>query len=189
MPKSAPTVEEILAQQRADIERLNQQLAEKDTQIALSQSQIATSLSSTHVRDVDDKVKRLQRSGYPAGVLLAARQVYIQDSPVAERDDDGSLQLSVQAPGEKPGETVEKKIASPTEIVDFLLSAMPTEQGQAATLLASINDGLGDLQLAAHDAVNGTLESREEAARKGVDEWMKANGRAVAEPAPTPTSA
>jgi hypothetical protein len=127
MPNPPTTVEEALAQQRADIERLNAALeSERTKNLTLSQSVVEQG-QTLHTKHVAERVQQLQAEGVSPAFLLAAKTVWEQDGPGHQRADDGGLNLSVQASVPKADgtgvETVERKLNTPSEIVEFLLSA------------------------------------------------------------------
>lgn len=176
-PTTLPgSVEELLAQQQAEIERLNGLVDTQGVQLSAA-TQTVTALSTvTHRDQVLKQIAGLSKH-YPPSVLLAAQQVMVKDVPGADYSD--GFNLSVQAPKADGTGLEAKELKSPSEIVAFMLSAIPTKDGQAAHDLARLHDGLLDgldaFNLSAHDAANGSLESREATAVAAVDEWEKKN--------------
>jgi hypothetical protein len=177
------TLESILAQQQALIERLEARLEERDTQLSAANQQIGTLSDSDHDAKVIKKLRRLEGT-LPPSVLMAAAQVYRADRPSRQPDENGGLNLSVQATIN--GAETEHKLGTPSEIVDFLLSAIPAgteEQANAATVLAAVNEGLDSFHLSAHDEANGSPAAREQQARESVMAWRREHGLPVAESA------
>jgi hypothetical protein len=177
------TLESILAQQQALIERLEARLEERDTQLSAANQQIGTLSDSDHDAKVLKKLRRLEGT-LPPSVLMAAAQVYRADRPSRQPDENGGLNLSVQATVN--GTETEHKLGTPSEIVDFMLSAIPAgteEQANAATVLAAVNEGLDSFHLSAHDEANGSPAAREQLARESVMAWRREHGLPVAESA------
>lgn len=172
------TVEELLAEQQAELEASQRRIAElEQTNLSLS-GQVSTQGQQLHTDAVAKRVRKLQQAGYPPVLCLAVKAVMEGDKSrlqlAAEPDEnghvEGGLNLSISQPVINGGEeTIESKVLqSPTDIVEFLLSAMPLEKGNAAATLASVHDGLDELALSQHEDKNDD-ESRKQA----VDQWER----------------
>lgn len=148
MPK---TVEEVLAEQQAELEASQRRIAELESNLSLSQGVIASQGEQLHRENVNKKVAALNGKVHPA-VLLAAKEIYLSDKSAINGEPEEGLALSVQvANGE--GGTEERKLQSPTAIVDFMLSAMPAEDGEALRM-GQLTADIGELHASAHTEAN-----------------------------------
>jgi hypothetical protein len=171
--ETTPTVEEILAQQQADLERLQALVESQNAQLALSAQSAQTQGEVIHRNEVGKRIRALNGVYHPS-ILLAAQQVLVEDKPWTQ-PADGGFNLSVQAPSAtKPGELEARDLKTPTDVVLFMLSAMPTLEGggDAAATLAAINANLDDFNLSAHRAGTGGGDPEADA-RAAVDAWHR----------------
>lgn len=136
---------QILATQQAEIERLNQELAQARGDLSLSQGTTSALSQQVHTDNVAKKISALEGK-VPPSVLRNAQAIYLSDlsGTVGVPEGEG-LQLSVPVTRRTTGtdgqavETVEQTaLNSPTAIVDFLLSAMPAVPYDEATRFAAI---------------------------------------------------
>lgn len=172
------TVEELLASQQAAQEAADQRIAELTSQLQLAQGTLTHQGSTLHLSDVEKKVRKLSDAGLPPAVLLAARQVYTADKPW-EREQDG-LSLSVQVAktgGDGKVTTEGHDLTSPTEIVDFILSAIPTAGADEATRLASVHMNLAAQSEAQQDKATDAKSQVEQHEREKHPERFKDNGK------------
>jgi hypothetical protein len=160
------SVEQLLARQQAELEALQARLESSESNLSLAQNTITNQGRQLHLDNVAKKVESYKRQGMNPALLLAVQTVLEGDAPGRESTDEG-LNLSVKSGDET------KTLQTPTEIVEFLLSAMPTDSAAEASRLAAISEGLGDWNLAQDREANGSLESREVQARQLVDEWER----------------
>lgn len=176
MPSTPTSVEELLAQQQAELEALRAQHEQTTTALSAAQVALGSQGATLHANDVTKEIKGLV-GALPPSVLLAAQAVMMEDKSWQAPAADG-LNLSVQVvkPAAEGGQATveERKLQSPTDIVRFMLSAIPAvgAGGNAAVQLAAIHQGLGELNLSAHDAANDD-EARERRAKANVDEWER----------------
>jgi ribosomal protein L40E len=168
------TVEELLAQQQAEIERLTGAIADRDAQ--LQASAVTTSALDQTVRagEIKQKIKKHQDDGVDPAFLLAAQAVYIADD--TPRGTDGDLNLSVTTPRKKDDgtvEQVEQTLTTPTQIVDYLLAAVPRVTANEAARMAALTSGIPQLTLTAHEPKDEVAEkervAREAAAARHPD--------------------
>jgi hypothetical protein len=174
MPTTAApnaSVEALLASQQADLEASEQRIAEMQARLDRADALLMSQGGTLHVNEVNEKVRKLQASGLPPVLCLSAREIYLADNPVARAaagTEDG-LNLSVQAPkpGAENGEVEERKLRTPSDIVDHLLASVPRGEVDAAHIAATLH-GLDDLHLSVHDDKNPEAD-----AKKAVDDFER----------------
>lgn len=152
------TAEEILASQQAEQEAQSRQITDLQTQLALAQGTIEAQGEQLRTESVSKRVAQLQEAGYPPALCVAVREVLLADR------GDSDLCLSVQQ-----GDSA-KELQNPTEIVEFLLSAIPVQLQEGAAQFAAVQRQLGQIHLAQHDAA---AKSQEELSIDVVDSWER----------------
>lgn len=162
------TVEELLAEGQAEREAQAARIAELESQLALSQATATSAADTVHATRVKERAVALQSAGLPPALCLAARQIWLADAP-HKRPTEGGLNLSVATPpAEGQTEPGTREFKSASDIVDFLLSAVPTEKGVIVAQMATLHDNLDEL-----NASQKAPENTEEAKRRSVDEWER----------------
>ena len=152
------TAEEILASQQAEQEAQSRQITDLQTQLTLAQGTIEAQGEQLRTESVSKRVAQLQEAGYPPALCVAVREVLLADR------GDSDLCLSVQQ-----GDSA-KELQNPTEIVEFLLSAIPVQLQEGAAQFAAVQRQLGQIHLAQHDAA---AKSQEELSIDVVDSWER----------------
>jgi hypothetical protein len=126
-PTTATPLEQILAEQTARAERLEAELEAERQRTASSNALLSATAEQLHASSVAEKVKAFQLSGsVPPAVLVRAEALYLSDKPRIDADETSALSLSAAVQGENGPETQEFNTV--TEVVDFLLSAMPVPE-------------------------------------------------------------
>lgn len=159
MPK---TVEELLASQQAELEAAQQRIRDMESQLSLAQGTISSQGEQLHAESVNRRVRQLQAAGYSPKLCQVVKEVLLADK--SRIDGTEGLALSVQTAGED-GTPSERKLASATDVVEYLLSAVPVAGAEDAARMAAISGGLGSLHASAHEDRNS-----EEARLKAVEE-------------------
>lgn len=117
-------LEEIVARQQAEIERNAAEMATLRSDLSLSQEQVSDQAEALRIENVSKKIAAYQEARIPPVILKRAKAVMLADKP-GTVNDEGSLSLSVQAPAASGDGTEEKTFTSATEVVEYMLSAMP----------------------------------------------------------------
>lgn len=149
-PKMARTVEELLASQQVDLEQAQSQIAALSSQLQLAQGTITSQGEQLHMDAVRKRIQGLEGTVSPS-LALAAKTVMEADK--SRITGHGGINLSITAATtDEKGEvvTAERKLASPTDIVEYLLSAAASQDGDMATRIAGVQQNIGLLQLSAH---------------------------------------
>lgn len=179
MPRGTRTVEDLLASQQAELEASQERIRALEDQLSLSQGQVSSQGEQLHKEAVAKRVRKLQQAGYTPALCLAVKAIEEADKSYLhlsgrEPDEDGFLEgglnLSISREVQKDGEsTLEtQRLQTPTEVAEFLLLSIAPDKDSAASMLASLQDGLDDLNLSQHEEVND-----EEAKKKAVDQWER----------------
>jgi hypothetical protein len=159
MPK---TVEELLASQQAELEAQQARIKELEQNLQLSQGVISDQGKTLHEKAVTERIAKLQSANVPPALCLAAKTVMLADK---SRVTPGAAGLNLSVTTGEGEATEEKTLQSPTDIVEFLLSAVPTGEGFDAARFAGMQTDLAKLSLSAHEDAND-----EEARKKAVEE-------------------
>ncbi len=149
-PKMARTVEELLASQQVDLEQAQSQIAALSSQLQLAQGTITSQGEQLHMDAVRKRIEGLEGTVSPS-LALAAKTVMEADK--SRITGQGGINLSITAATtDEKGEVVaaERKLSSPTDIVEYLLSAAASQDGDMATRIAGVQQNIGLLQLSAH---------------------------------------
>lgn len=179
-PQMARTVEELLASQQVDLEQAQAQIAALSGQLQLAQGTITSQGEQLHMDAVRKRIESLEGKVSPS-LALAAKTVMEADK--SRITGEGGLNLSITAATtDENGEvqTAEKVLKSPTDVVEYMLSAAATEDGDIATRIAGVQHNIGLLQLSAHqertaeDEAKAAVEANE---RQRHPERFKDNGK------------
>lgn len=177
------TVEEILAAQQAELEASQQRIKDLESQLSLSQGTISSQGEQLHIDAVNKRVAALQGAGYPPALCLAVKTVMEADKGRITGAPEDGLNLSISRPtkAEDGTEGVEElKLSTATDVVEFLLSAVPTGDGTEAAKLAGLHAGLGELNASAHEDRNSDkakIDAVEAHEREAHPERFKDNGK------------
>lgn len=158
------TVEELLASQQAELELSQQRIRELEETLSQTTGQLSQQGQELHKAAVDKRVAAMQKAGYSPALCVAAKQIFLGDTSRIV-DGENGLNLSVQTPTGEDGQTEERTLQSPSDVVEYLLSAIPTGEDAGAQAAANLREGLAGLQLSAQEDANS-----EEAARAAVEE-------------------
>lgn len=161
-----PTVEEVLAQQQAEIEALRAQNEQYEQNLSLSQSTVTSLSEQVHTDNVDKRVKKL--SHLPPAVVGAVKSILLADNP-AKRTPEGGLNLSISIPPAEGQEAKSHEFKSATDVVEYLLSVMPTPDASQAAQQATIHANL-DLSAA---QLHPDERGHDEKAKADVDAWER----------------
>lgn len=169
VPRQRPqrTVEELLASQQAELEAAQQRIAELEGSNLQLSGQLSATSGQLNQDAISKRVRKLQEAGYPPVLCLAVKRVMSADKSRLELagrqpDEDGHLEggLNLSISHEVPaasgeGTTLETKtLQTPTDVAEYLLSAMVPDTENAAALLASVSDDIADLHLSQRDEAN-----------------------------------
>lgn len=154
------TVEEMLAQETARREAAEARLAAVESANVQLSAQVGAVTSDLHTQGVSKRIAQLEAAKVPPAVLRRAQAIMLADRPGVE---ENSLSLSIQVvDGDK---TVDKAFGRASEIVDYLLSAMPADGGATAQVL-DLSAAIEERQEAVKAEVSG---------KEAVDAWEKEN--------------
>ncbi len=159
-PSMPRTVEELLASQQVALEEAQGQIAALTGQLQLAQGTIGSQGEQLHMDAVRKRIAALEGVVSPS-LALAAKIVMEADK--SRITGEGGLNLSITtATTDAKGEvqTTEQKLTSPTDIVEFLLSAAATEAGDVATAIAGAQHRIGVLHASAHETFTAEEEAR-----------------------------
>lgn len=160
---------QILADQTARLEAAEARAERAENEATEAKTLLVSQGKSIHLSGIKEKIRNLQLSGLPPTVCLAAKLVYEQDNDL-DREDDGSLTLSQDIPDpEKEGETktVEVKLSSPSQIVDFVLASIPRGERPDLEVVGDLNE--------LHAAQGDSQKDKEAKQKADMDEWEKEN--------------
>lgn len=164
MKTQPTTVEEVLAAQQAQIEKLSSDLEAATQALSLSQSVTERTGKELHEARVEKKIKGFEGKVPPA-TLVAAKTIMLADYRPNGEPEGASLKLSVQ----KDGEVTEQTLGA-TEIVETLLASLPeSNQGDVTSLILDL-DGLASKKPEAVDQVDPKAIADEIEAGLGISE-------------------
>lgn len=128
----AGTVERLMAAQQAETERLAQENEKLRRDLALAQGIGNDNAEKLHASAVGSRIKALEGK-VPPSLLTRIEAIYLADKPTSE----STLQLSLAGAGDE-GKDLE--LGSATELVEFLLSALPiADNGDVASLVLNLS--------------------------------------------------
>lgn len=134
-----PTLEMVLAQQTAEIERLRREADEGRAALTASQETLRDQGRTLHLTQTSARVAELQAAGIPPSVLTRYQALRLA---AFDADDSGQLQLSVTQ-----GESTTDVTMGPVEIAEYLIAGIPRGEGADAIYSATAAVGADVLQL------------------------------------------
>lgn len=121
-------LEQILATLTARAEAAEARAQTLETNLAQTNGALSATTEQLHAETVTKRIKSLQDRGIAPAVLTRVEALLMADKPRIGESADEGLSLSAVVQGADGPET--KEFGSVTEVVDFLLSAIPATEGQ-----------------------------------------------------------
>lgn len=131
--QTGQSLEEILASQQAQIEVERQKREQVEKELQLARGTINAQGQQLHSENVDTRIRELQQAGLPPAVLVRARDIMLADY---RPDNEAGLNLSVTT-GEE-----QVDFQSATDVIEYLLSAIPQGPGAAASYAAAVTEAM-----------------------------------------------